>query len=275
MLQMILFARIAILDPALFTIFPKKKRILIAFPICLIMYLFEEECHQNEVHLLPGRFGMNSEVWRSLLVEPCHSFSSRNYSTPQNGWKIPRHSSVKDVLLPFVWNKSVPILDSPEYHQSVPEKLASNTEIHWYPWNIRFSSCYCLCEGVGLANGGHTLLGRSAQVLCELQGEEVEGVRQEVREVKDEENGEINGEREPHASWAHVDGMNDGHSSDLSHAVQCAMWRYADTRWTRPGALKCSCWCALCGRQSWLSCRHWCRSCITYQYWILTFVLSV
>ena len=34
------------------------------------------------------------------------------------------------------------------------------------------------CEGVGLVNGGHTLFGRSAQVLYELQGEEVEGVRQ-------------------------------------------------------------------------------------------------
>ena len=56
------------------------------------------------------------------------------------------------------------------------------------------------CEGVGLVNGGHTLFGRSAQVLYELQGEEVEGVRQEVREVKDEENGEIKGEGEPHTS---------------------------------------------------------------------------
>ena len=55
------------------------------------------------------------------------------------------------------------------------------------------------CEGVGLINGGHTLfLGRNAQVVYELQvGEEVEGVRQEV---KDEENGEINGEGEPHTS---------------------------------------------------------------------------
>ena len=46
------------------------------------------------------------------------------------------------------------------------------------------------CEG--LVNGGHTLFGRSAQVLYEIHGEEVEGVRQEVREVSDEENGEIN-----------------------------------------------------------------------------------
>ena len=55
--------------------------------------------------------------------------------------------------------------------------------------------------GVGLVNGGHTLFGRSAQVVYELQvGEEVEGVRQEVREVNDKENGEINGEGEPHTS---------------------------------------------------------------------------
>ena len=57
------------------------------------------------------------------------------------------------------------------------------------------------CEGVGLVNGGHTLFGRNAQVVYELQvGEEVEGMRQEVREVKDEENGEINGEGEPDTS---------------------------------------------------------------------------
>ena len=64
---------------------------------------------------------------------------------------------------------------------------------------------------------------------------------------------------------AHIVGacgwVGDGRCSDLSHAVQCAMWRYADTRWTRLGTLKCSCWRPLCGRQSWLSCRHWCRSC--------------
>ena len=57
------------------------------------------------------------------------------------------------------------------------------------------------CVGVGLVNGGHTLFGRNAQVVYQLQvREEVEGVRQEVREVKDEENGEINGEGEPHTS---------------------------------------------------------------------------
>ena len=64
------------------------------------------------------------------------------------------------------------------------------------PGNVRQSPC----ERVGLVNGGHTLFGRSAQALHELQGEEVEGVRQEVREAKDEENGEINVEGEPHTS---------------------------------------------------------------------------
>ena len=40
-----------------------------------------------------------------------------------------------------------------------------------------------------------------------------------MREVKDEEDGELNVEGEPHTSCAHVDGMNDGHSLDWSHAV--------------------------------------------------------
>ena len=44
-------------------------------------------------------------------------------------------------------------------------------------------------------------LGGIAQVVYELYVEkEVEGVRQEVREVNDEENGEINVEGEPHTS---------------------------------------------------------------------------
>ena len=55
--------------------------------------------------------------------------------------------------------------------------------------------------GVGLVKRVHTLFGRNAQVVYELQvGEEVEGVRQEVREVKGEEKREINGEGEPHTS---------------------------------------------------------------------------
>ena len=57
------------------------------------------------------------------------------------------------------------------------------------------------CVGVGLVNGDHTHFGRNAQVVYELQvGEEVEGVRQEVREVKGEEKGEIKVEGEPHTS---------------------------------------------------------------------------
>ena len=55
--------------------------------------------------------------------------------------------------------------------------------------------------GVGLVNGGHTHFGRNAQVVYELQvEEEVDGVRQEVREVKGEEKGEIKVEGEPHTS---------------------------------------------------------------------------
>ena len=57
------------------------------------------------------------------------------------------------------------------------------------------------CVGVVLVDGGHTLFGRKAQVVHELQVvEEVEGVRQEVREVKGEEKGEIKVEGEPRTS---------------------------------------------------------------------------
>ena len=55
--------------------------------------------------------------------------------------------------------------------------------------------------GVSLVNVGHTLFGRNAQVVYELQVvEEVEGVRLEVREIKGEEKGEIKVEGEPHTS---------------------------------------------------------------------------
>ena len=106
-------------------------------------------------------------------------------------------------------------------------------------------------------------------------------VRQEVREVKSEDNGEVNGEGEPHTSWAHVDGMNDGHKThDLSQS-ECAMWRYADTRRTRQGTytqvivLMCSVWkdshgChVVIGVGRVIVQRH--HASITYQYWILTF----
>ena len=58
------------------------------------------------------------------------------------------------------------------------------------------------CGEVELVRQVHALFVRNAQqVVYELQvREEVEGVRQQVREVKDEENGEINGEGEPHTS---------------------------------------------------------------------------
>ena len=49
------------------------------------------------------------------------------------------------------------------------------------------STAYLLCEEVGLVKRVHTLFGRNAQVVYELPvREEVEGVRQEVREVKGE-----------------------------------------------------------------------------------------
>ena len=50
--------------------------------------------------------------WIKRCREDCLSslvilFSSPNFTTPQNGLRIPRNSSVKDVLLPAVWNKRV------------------------------------------------------------------------------------------------------------------------------------------------------------------------
>ena len=54
------------------------------------------------------------------------------------------------------------------------------------------------CVGVGLVKRVHTLLGRNAQVVYELQvGEEVEEVRQEVREVKRKERSKSR-ENRPH-----------------------------------------------------------------------------
>ena len=54
------------------------------------------------------------------------------------------------------------------------------------------------CEGVGLVKRVHTLLGGVHRFATNLK--EVEEVRQEVREVKDEEKREINVEEEPHTS---------------------------------------------------------------------------
>ena len=39
---------------------------------------------------------------------------------------------------------------------------------------------------------------------------------------------EIKVEGESHTSWAHVDEMTEEHNSNLSHAVQCALWRHAE-----------------------------------------------
>ena len=63
-----------------------------------------------------------------------------------------------------------------------------------------------LCGEEELVRQVHTLFGRSAQVLYELQVQEkVEGVRQEVRESKKGEQGE---EKRSH-EHGHVDGMKD------------------------------------------------------------------
>ena len=90
------------------------------------------------------------------------------------------------------------------------------------------------CVEVGLMNRVYELQVR----------EEVEWVRQEVREVQ----GEIKIERESLTSWAHVDGMTGEHKThDLCHMVHVHVWRCADTR-TRPRTythvfvLMCSVW---------------------------------
>ena len=69
---MILFARIAILDPEPLIIFSKKLH-LDCVSNMFDNVPFEKQCNQNEVLLHLGRFRMDSEVLRRLLVEPYHS----------------------------------------------------------------------------------------------------------------------------------------------------------------------------------------------------------
>ena len=74
---------IAMIDPTPWIIYPRYC-ILIAFPISFIMYLLKEQCNHNEVLLHRGRFRKDSEVWRRLLVEPCHSlFLSELFHSPK------------------------------------------------------------------------------------------------------------------------------------------------------------------------------------------------
>ena len=75
------------------------------------------------------------------------------------------------------------------------------------------------CAKVGLVRQVHTLFVRTAQqVVHELQvREEVEGVRQEVREVRGESKVE-----ESRSLFEHLDDMDDEHKThDLSHG-ECA-----------------------------------------------------
>ena len=71
------------------------------FPIFCILIVFHnrfgdvlsgEQCAHHEVSLHLGRDGLDSEVWTA-----CRAFS-RNYSTHQNGLRVPRSSPGKDVL---------------------------------------------------------------------------------------------------------------------------------------------------------------------------------
>ena len=69
--------------------------------------LSEEQCDHHEVSLHLGRFQMDSEVWRRLLVELCLSFLTGIIPRSKNGLSVPRNSRVKDALLPVVRNKCV------------------------------------------------------------------------------------------------------------------------------------------------------------------------
>ena len=110
------------------------------------------------------------------------------------------------------------------------------------------------CVEVGLVRQVHTLFVRSAQqVVHELQvQEEVEGVRQEVREVKG--GSKVEEKRTLHE---HVDDMNDKHKAhDLSHG-ECAqdVTKCADKR-EETG--QCALTLRHFGSQWKWSCRHWC-----------------
>ena len=85
-------ASIANLDPKLLII-SIKFRILIAFPICLIVLFM-----RNGVIKITRFFFRVFAEWiqgctEERLSGPIILFSSRNYTTPKKGWKIPWKSS--------------------------------------------------------------------------------------------------------------------------------------------------------------------------------------
>ena len=121
-----------------------------------------------------------------------------------------------------------------------------------------------------------------AEVLYELQSEEVEGVRQEVSEVKNEENGEINVEGEPHTSWAHVDEITSEHNSWLEPCgAVCNVTIRSDRQKTMHSRVRVDVLCVedshgchvVIGVGRVIVQRH--HANITYQYWILTDFLSI
>ena len=107
-----LFARIAILDPALWIIVFN----LLHFGRASKTFgnvVSEEQCNLHEVSLPPGHFQKDSFVGVRLLVELCHSlFLPWNYSTPQNGLTMLRNFPVKDRLFPVVRNICVFLISS-------------------------------------------------------------------------------------------------------------------------------------------------------------------
>ena len=81
--------------------------ILIVLPISVVMYFL-----RNSVIIMRFLFIFVVTEWIQRCEEDCLSnfaiiFSSLNSSTHQNGLRVPRHSPVKDVLLPGVRNKCV------------------------------------------------------------------------------------------------------------------------------------------------------------------------
>ena len=88
-----LFARIAILDPALWIIVLNWLHFGRASNT-FGNVLSEEQCNPHEVSLPPGHLQKDSFVGVRLLVELCHSlFLPWNYSSSQNGLRILRKFS--------------------------------------------------------------------------------------------------------------------------------------------------------------------------------------
>ena len=79
--------------------------ILTVFPASFVMYFLRNRKIIMRFLLLRVVFERIQRCQKDCLSSFVDLFSSRNYSTRQNGLRVPRNSSVKDVLLPIVRNK--------------------------------------------------------------------------------------------------------------------------------------------------------------------------